>query len=313
MSIEELKNCIENKIIPSDFMIFIKTEDNFLIEQYISAICDINNLTKNKINSLAELQSTLSLIMDTTAQLNILEVDNFTEYFLDYSDFKNTIAICNTVDKTIKEKVSKYIVEFPKLLPWQIKDYMKLLNTNLSQDDIDWLYAACNGSIYRIINELDKLTFFDESDQKVILASLRYDLNSDLIAVKTTQKNGNYAAVDTFKLVDAIFNKDYEALSSLLPHLSELNLSPYAIISLILTKAKQVLLINFQNGVSAEDLGMSDSQYKFYKHAYSRYSQQHLQYLIKTFSELDYKTKSGLLDTSNKNILNYLILKAVSK
>ena len=46
MKLEELKKCIELENITVDFMVFIRDEDNFLVNQYLNAICEINNLIK---------------------------------------------------------------------------------------------------------------------------------------------------------------------------------------------------------------------------------------------------------------------------
>ena len=310
MKLEELKKCIELENIPVDFMIFIRDEDNFLVNQYLNAICEINNLIKEKVNSIIEDQSALSLVVDYSNKLKVLDVDTFSEYLDDYSELQNTIVVCKKIDKSIQEKVKEYVIEFPKLVDWQIKDYMRLINKNLSAESIDWLFAACKGNINRIINELDKLSYFDTADQENILAEEKFNKSSDLMALMDYK--GNYLPVDVFKVIDLIFAKDFEALSQIVYHKDFLDLDFISLTNLTLTRAKQILLINYQSGITAIDLNMSDAQFKYFKKIYRGYSEEYLRYLIKTLSEVDLKLKRGYLDMSNEEKLNYVFVKILS-
>ena len=240
----------------------------------------------------------------------MLNVDVFNEYLDDYSELQNTIVVCNKVDKSIQEKVEEYIVKFPKLTDWQIKDYMRLINKNLSDEALDRLFAACKCNINRIINELDKLSYFDATEQENILAEEKFNKSSDLIALMDYK--GNYLPVDIFKVIDLIFARDFEALSQIVYHKDFLDLDFIGLTNLTLIKAKQILLINYQSGITAADLNIGEPQFKLFKRLYRGYSEDYLRYLIKTLSEVDLKLKRGYLDMSNEAKLNYVFVKILS-
>ena len=128
MTLMDLKNSITNKIVPSDFMIFVSKDNPFLATQYAKALGELAIGGVNKINSIYEpQQSSLMLLTSSTEALNILAVDVFDERSEDYTQFENTIVICEQVDKSIAKNVENYVIKFPKLEEWQLFDYAKTL------------------------------------------------------------------------------------------------------------------------------------------------------------------------------------------
>ena len=114
------------------------------------------NLSKNYVSSLSDVtDSALSLVLDATADLNIVKVVEFNELSDDYSDFKNCVVICDKVAANVKEFVSSYIINIPKTKDWQIKDYIKTKCSGISDDSANWLYEACCHDINKIDNELN--------------------------------------------------------------------------------------------------------------------------------------------------------------
>ena len=100
MTLMELKKCIETQVVPEDFIIFLCSENSFIADQYIDAICEINNLTITNIHSLQAQTSALSLVLDQNDELNVLKVDNFDELLIDYSSLTNTVVICNKISES---------------------------------------------------------------------------------------------------------------------------------------------------------------------------------------------------------------------
>ena len=128
MTLMDLKNSITNKIVPSDFMIFVSKDNPFLATQYAKALGERAIGGVNKINSIYEpQQSSLMLLTSSTEALNILTVDVFDERSEDYSQFENTIVICEQIDKSIAKNVENYVIKFHKLEEWQLCDYAKTL------------------------------------------------------------------------------------------------------------------------------------------------------------------------------------------
>ena len=179
MTLMDLKKSIEAQNIPDDFMIFLCSENSFIADQYVDAICEINNLVKTRINTLQDQASALSLVLGSTDELKVMKVDTFEEALIDYSELKNTIVICNKIDKKVKPLVEDYIIEIAKLADWQTKSYIKHICPVLNDDELDWLYQATNGDIYKMINEVDKIKLFPVQEQRSVLDAIRFSPDSD--------------------------------------------------------------------------------------------------------------------------------------
>ena len=111
MTLIDLKNFINNKIVPSDFMIFVNKDCPFLATQYVKALGELSIGGINKINSIYEpQQSSIMLLASPTEALNVLTIDTFDERSEDYTQFENTVVVCEQVDKSIAKNVEKYII-----------------------------------------------------------------------------------------------------------------------------------------------------------------------------------------------------------
>ena len=108
MTLKDLKIAIMQKTLSDKFLILKNVENptkdsnaSFLSEQYLQEISKARNLEISKINSIYEpLQSTLSILV-SEKKLNVLKVDSFDETSLDYSQFVDTVVICNKIDSKI--------------------------------------------------------------------------------------------------------------------------------------------------------------------------------------------------------------------
>jgi len=181
MTLKELKDCVTNNVVPSDFMIFIRKDNNFLASQYVQALCKLAEGGITKISSIYEpQQSSLALLTAQEGTLNILTVETFDERAENYNQFENTIVVCDQVDKSIANSVESFIIKFPELEEWQILDYAKMLCPSVAEEDLLWLIKATNNNIERILNELDKVSLFSKEEQKVIFSSIRFDPQLDL-------------------------------------------------------------------------------------------------------------------------------------
>ena len=155
MNLIDLKNYITNGIVPSDFMIFISKDCPFLATQYVKALGELSVGGITKINSVYEpLQSSIMLLAAPTETLNILYTDTFDERSEDYTQFENTIVVCDQVSKDIAKNVEKYVIKFPKLTDWQLFDYAKTICPTIDDEDLQWLVKATDCDIDRVINYL---------------------------------------------------------------------------------------------------------------------------------------------------------------
>lgn len=299
MKLSKLKQDIEAGAAPHEFMVFVCDEnDTFLVNQYIQAICDANNLVKKSVSSLSELNSALSLVFDSTDCLSVLKTSVFDEV-ADYGSLNDVIVVCNKVDKKVKPLVEDDIVQMPKLAEWQVKDYVRLLAPNMDDVDIDWLYKAAKGDVMRISNELDKLSNFPLPERKLMLEELKYERGSDLYAITA------------FDIKDALINQNKAVLMEVLAHGDSVSLDFLGLVSLTLAEAKKILLIKYQGQhITWQEAGCaSEKQFRYLSRAYGSmsYPLAYLQRLVRFLSNIDLKLKQGLLDMSDKSKIDYLI------
>lgn len=244
MNIQTLKQEILERTLNDDLIIFVCPENNFLAESYINEICEFKNLTKRYLTTLVETtESALSLVLDYSADMNIIKTDTFSELADDYSEFKNCVVFCKKIDKVILEKVKDFVVEIPKLTDWQVKDYIKVNCPALSEQDLNWLYEAAGKNIYKIDNELSKIKLISPDEQSKKLK----DVCSELFIHK-----------QVFDLVDALVKNDVNTALDFIKHANDYdNLDPIGLTTLTLTKFKNILLVCYNSGADTNSLGLS--------------------------------------------------------
>lgn len=295
MTLMELKNYINTNSLPSDFMVFVCKDNYFLSRQYLQALVKLAPGGLNKIISIYEpIQSSLSLLTANDA-LNVLFIDTFDERAEDYSQFENTIVVCEQVDKTITKEIEKFIVKFPKLEDWQISDYAKTLCSGISDDEIDWLIKATKGNIERILTELDKVSIFDKFSQKEIFNSIRFDPQSDLYEI------------DLFTIVNALVEGNYMVLFDFLIHNDYESLDPVALANRALSSLKNIILVSQNPGLTAEDCNISPGQFRYLKFNYRSLDINAAKMKLKFLTNFDVDLKTSKLDMSKRDMLNYLI------
>jgi len=300
MKLIDLKQAITSDSLSDDLIIFVCEDTSFIADQYIDEICSRLGYARNKINSIYDTQSNLSAVVDFSEDLNILRVDTFEEIAEDYSDFKNTVVVCKKVDKKILSAVEPYIVNVPKFIKWQVEDYMKVVCPGLSDRDYSWLYDVTGGNIYRINNELDKLSNFNEKDRREVLYAEAADDGSDLYMI------------GIFDVVDAIFAGDSLSIREYLRHKMLFDYDPIAIVNMLLKKAKLALLVNHKSGVKLSDLGEKEGLIKIIQRNYSHVSEATLIKYIDFLSSVDLKLKSGKLDMPKDKLIDYVVCKMLA-
>ena len=296
MTLVELKNYITSGIVPHDFLILVDKDNKFLARQYVEAIGDITAGGLNKISSIYEpFQSSLALLTTPEDCINILFVDNFDERAENYSIFENTIVVCEQIDKTICKVVEDFTIKLPKLEEWQILDYAKILCPAVEEEDLLWLIRASEGSVERVINELDKVKLFDKKDQKQIFSSIRFDPNTDL----------NKAAF--LNVSNALTYGDFPALFNLMHSNSFYELDAVGLANNILTSLKNIIIISQNPLLSAKECGVSDKQWGYIRRNYNNLNIEAVKQKIKFLTNFDLALKSSKLDMSKEAMMNYLV------
>ena len=294
MEIKTLKEKILAGTITNELLIFTYVDNKFLVDQYINKIAAIKQQPINIINSLSDLTNSFSLVIDYTEKLNVLYVDEFDEYYDDYDIFSSVIIVCKKVNQKIAKVLDANIVDFPKLVNWQIVDYVKVM-TGLTEQDAAWLVEN-TGDVYAVQSELDKLSLFPKAMHEEILAKLRFDKNSYLYKLKI------------FDLVDALIYNKNNIIIEFLRHKKECNENFIGVVNLLLSKVKQILLITQQSGKTATDLGISQKQFNYIKYN-SAIALSRLKHLLSSLAAIDMQIKTGKLDLPDDYLFDYLIIK----
>lgn len=296
MTLIELKKYINNKTVPSDFMIFITKDCPFLASQYVKAIGGLAEGGIRKINSIYEpSQSSIALLTSNEDTVNVLTVDTFDERAEDYNQFEHTIVVCEQLDKSIAKIVEPYIIKFPKLEEWQILDYAKSICKYVDESDLLWLIQATGNNIERVVNELEKVALFPNSEQKAVFATIRFDPQSDLYKL------------DLFAVVNALVEGDFSVLYDFIRYNGYEEIEPVALANRAMTSLKNIILVTQNPGLTAEDCGMSAGQFRFLKYKYHSLNIEAIKQKIKFLSSFDLKLKTSRLDLSKRDMTNYLI------
>ena len=296
MTLIELKKFITDKIVPSDFMIFVSKDCPFLANQYVKTLGELAPGGINKISSIYEpIQSSLMLLAAPVGAINIMTVDTFDERSEDYSQFENTIVVCEQIDKTISKAVEEYAIILPKLEEWQICDYAKTLCPSIDEADLTWLIQASGGSIERVINELDKVKLFEQSEQQQIFSAIRFDPQTDLYKV------------DLFTVVNALVECDIVILYDFLKRKNYDLLEPIVLSNRALNSLKNIILVTQNPQLTAEECGVSPAQYRALKYKYRSINVDAVRQKIKFLTNIDLALKSSELELDKRDMMNYLI------
>lgn len=296
MTLIDLKNFINNKIVPSDFMIFVSKECPFLANQYVKALGELSTGGITKIKSIYEPQQSSIMLLTTPAEtLSVLTVETFDERSEDYTQFENTIVVCEQVDKGIAKSVEDYIIKFPKLEEWQIFDYAKTMCPSIDDEDLQWLVKITNNDIYRVINELDKVSLFSKNEQKEIFSVIRFDPQTDL-----------YKA-ELFDIVNALVAGEPQVLFDFIKHNGHEIHEPVVLVNRALSSLKNIILITRNPQLTAADCSVSQGQFNFIRNRYRSLNVEVVRQKIKFLTNFDLMLKTSQLELDKRDMMNYII------
>ena len=299
MDIKELKNKIELKIL-NDSPLILKYEDNkFLCYHYINAIARDKNLTKLNINSINEISNDdNSFFEETSHYLYVLDVEVLNDAIM--ADYKNLIV----VTKEIKKDSPVDFTEIPKLLNWQIEDFMKMRLPGLSEEEILWLCKIANYNIYRLDFEASKLEIFPSGQQKILFQ----ELNADNAYCDLNPLN-------IFNFTNAVIKKDLNTLNDILSNLRYIDIEGVGLISIFTKNIKNIIDIQMNPYATADSLEMSPKQFAAIKYNVGKFSNQQLINMFDFLTSLDLRLKRGDLQfksdnkKSNVNLIDYITSK----
>ena len=300
MDIKELKSKIENNSLDSSFLVLELEDITSLIiaEQYIDRISKNKNLNVKYIDSIDEIQDDSFIVDDNLYVISML--DGYKDYrwvineWKDIKEHDNCIVICGKSDKGVK---------IPKLVDWNVVDYLSNKVPGLTKDDIKWLVSKYQGDyreppLYqRLLNDIEKISIFDKEDQKEIFNELIDDGSFDTLSTYTI-----------FNLSDGILMRDKDQVRNVYLVKDYIDCDPLPLWTILYKNFKNISFIESNRNISASDLGMNDKQfYITKKYKTGHYSKKELTEIMSILTNIEYMYKFGGLSVDQ--LIDYLIIK----
>jgi len=305
MTIESLKELIETNADLDSMYIFLNSENTFLSNQYIVEISKKKNL---KIVYVEDLKA---LIPDKNDIFGVEETIDSTCLYVhhqetfDFKDsslkeLKNLIIVCDKIDDETKEIFDPYIIKMPRLEEWMIKDYVYTIADGVDTVKLDWLIKVANNDIYRIENEIAKISIFPKVERNYIFDLLmEEDAFADL---------NNY---HIFDLSTALLQKDLIKIAELVEDVKSWDCEPLGLQVLTSQNFRKVLQIQLSPKPDPDKLGLTSKQiWAIQKYNCGFYSRDQLVKIFDKVTYADYMMKNG--DLSNDKLVDYLILNILS-
>lgn len=294
MNLKEVKEKIINKTLSTSLLVFKCEKETFIAHQYIEEISKSRpNLEVMYIDSLDEVvvsdNSEFSIFSNNS--FYVLVCDNLDAINRDISKFENVYAICHKANNQYDD----YVVEVPKLVDWQIQEYLQFHLQGLNTQYIKWLCEITNYDIYRLYNEMCKLSIFDKSQQ-------------DNMFKLINNENGysDLSQLNIFNFTNAIYKRDKKSVLEILQEKDSIDLEPAGVITLLYKNFKIITQLQMNSKVTCEQLGISQKQLNAIKYYnLNHYSNDELINIMQLLSSIDYKLKSGLLPYDM--IIDYIV------
>ena len=297
MQIDEVKYIIENKKYSGQVFIFQYSDTKFIVKQYIEKlVLDFNFELSYNDEIDDKIITGISLFGDVND--NILRVYDINEF--DYSsnllNEKNLIILCKKIKDELKTIYSDNIITVPKLENWQIKDFVYSVGDGIPESDLDKLIELCDGNIYRLTQELDKMLIFPNSLKQNIFKEFYKDgVFNDL------------SDATIFDFCSSIIKKDITKLTYIYSQLDRMDINPLGFVSILYQNIKDIIKIQLGVKPTPESTGIAKN--KFYAIKYNNLNKFNTKQLIQIFellTDIDKQVKLGQLDVDN--IIDYVIV-----
>lgn len=308
MDLELLQKYINERQISSieTFYIFVNggVEGSFLSNQYIDIIADLRDLSIQYVDDILCMSSNKNDIFGSEEtidnnKLYVHKIDKFQYNDLSIKNIKNLIIVCNSIDKCCIDIFSSYIVNMPKLEDWHIKDYVYSVADGVDHKKLEWLISICNKDIYRIDNELSKLSLFNEKERDLLFEMFANDgMFSDL------------SELVVFDLTNAILKRDIKKVGYIMEEIKNFDCEPLGVNTILVNSFRNILSIQLSQNPTAEKLGMKGNQFYALKKLCGSYTKEQLVRIYDLVTSVEYRMKNG--EISNDQLIDYLVLNIFS-
>ena len=294
MKISDLKLKIEHKEIPEELVIFQVSDNDFICKQYITEISKFSKLPIKYANNLKELFPS-DFFQVPEKCLYVLVTDSLLSVKYDLSKLEHTFIITHKTDDTVKE----YVCEVPPLEEWQIKDYLQVQLPGVATDKLDWLFQICRGDIFRLNQEITKISIFRKEEQRFLFEDCVSDnLFSDL------------SSYTVFNLVNSLVKHDIEETKQICKQISNIDVDPIGLVTLLYQNFKNVLCVQLSVNGNAEMFGLSSKQFNAIRYNCGKYSNKQLVDIFQFLTSVDKLIKTGELPVDI--LVDYVVSKILS-
>lgn len=293
MEIKQLKEAIENNQAIS-FPLMLKYSDNsFIANQYCNAIARNQNKELVKINLIEELPSEDNLFDTEDNRLFVIETVTFSEVL--NNELNNLIVICSKIEK---DQTIDFI-EIPKIVEWQLEDFLKMRMPGLTKAHVEWLCKIAKYDVYRLDNECKKIEIFPKNQQKIIF---------DLINADDGYCDLNDLTI--FSFINTIMQRDMITLTDIMNNIMFIDIEPTGVVTLLIRSFKKLIEVN--SGLPWDSsMTSSEKEFGYYKrNMMGYYDKTKLPKIYEFLTSIDYELKSGNLD--NKQLLSYVVTKVLT-
>lgn len=307
-TLQELKRAIQNKQLEDSLIVLKWTDFSFIAFEYLEAIANFKHLDIRWIENFDNLVNHIDDNLFDFSNIDYLQVyvtDKFTtKSTQQLEELKNVIIVCKEVDSNILEflKDKEYYFEIPKLQEWQILDYLKQSCKGLSAPKIKWLYDISGGNIYRLDNEIKKISCFNEKIQNEV-----FDIINDDNGYDDMTQNKIY------DLTNAVLSKDLKQVAIILKDIKNMDVEGVGLVTILRKSFKLVIGIQLDRDASPEKLGIKATQFNVVRAKNcNKFNENKLKSIYKFLVEFDYNLKSGNLDMSKDRLIDYIICEVLS-
>lgn len=297
MNIQELKESVIGHTFPDGLQIFVASNDNFIIHQYLHEICQGKGLKLNwfEVKWLDEIKDVLPQekcggVFDNMFEDNELRVYNIA-HNVDYAaqvpiDQTNSIIITPKVSEEVVDAFGNNITIFPTLTDMQIKDYVHTQVPGLNDETINWLLETTHKNMFRLEQECNRFKCIEKEKQQQVFDKMIDEGGYDDLTNKTI-----------FDLTNAITKRDKKTIDMLMHEIDSMDVTDMYLLTVLHNSFKNLLGVQCSNGsANANSLGLKPNQFNAIKYNCGKYSNVELVDRLRYINSLDYKLKTGLLD-----------------
>lgn len=290
MTLEELKEEIENGSVSGNPIIFLYKDSDFICHQYIREISKIMKMGIDCVDEVADLsQPSVDIFssMDSLPhEIEFFHTDSIDEVPVGFRNRRFSYIATEKIGTKAKKEYEDLIIVIPKIEDWQIRDYVYSTADGVSQKDLDWIIGVCKKDLFRIDSELDKLRLFNKEQ--------RQDLFEQM---KNQRVFSDLSPYNVFDLTNSVTKRDLSALSVSLSDIDSYDAEPLGVVSILLTQFKKLILVLLHPNPTEETTGLKSNVIYAIKKSGAKYSKAQLVKSFEFLCDVDRRLKTGEIDT----------------